>query len=290
MIIVQLQGGLGNQLFQYATAYALSRQIGSSLRIDRSLYGGGSEKRKFQLDKFKINCRVINNNLLKLMRSEKTRFFTNHPFVNVYHQTVCDPIWEELDFNTFGKRLYLKGYWAFSHYFLNHLEYFRNCFQLRDHLATPQYVSIKKFIENRNAVAIHIRRGDYLEKGNSNLFRLLAAEYYKTAITKIKAEVQSPTFIIFSDDVSWAKANLTTAHETVFVADSGVKEDYLEFDLMRRCQHNIISNSTFSWWAALLNENNDKCTIQPARWYNDPGAQRAYESRRLLHIDGASYL
>lgn len=290
MIIVQLSGGLGNQLFQYASAYSLSQKNQAPLRLDTSIYVNKTGQRKFLLDKFQLDFETINLRLLKLVRSEKTKGITTLPWINVFHKTIADPVWEEIKFDTLEKKVYLKGYWIFPNYFISHLDFFREKFRLKEAYRTELFNNVKYFIVSRNCVSIHIRRGDYLAGGYNQMFCSLQPVYFQNAIRKMEEQLTNPVFLVFSDDVLWAKENISFPANTYFIADFGITEDYMEFDLMRCCNHNIISNSTFSWWAALLNENKYKHVIQPVWWYKIPKAQKLYNSRKFFHINEAVYL
>ena len=113
---------------------------------------------------------------------------------------------------------------------------------------------------------MHIRRGDYLLDKNLSLFTTCTHDYYYKAEALIAEKSFSPTFFIFSDDIEWVKKNIPFNHPVVFVTDSNLT-DYQELMLMSACKHNIIANSTFSWWGAWLNNNTEKIVITPQKWF-----------------------
>ena len=129
-------------------------------------------------------------------------------------------------------------------------------------------LEIKKMIEDSNSVAVHIRRGDYV--GDPVLGDLVPIEYYERAVNIIKEKVSNPKFYVFSDDSEWSKANLCLDN-CVYVDWNKGLDSYKDMYLMALCKHNIIPNSSFSWWGALLNKNPNKIVINPKVWSKQKG-------------------
>jgi hypothetical protein len=121
-------------------------------------------------------------------------------------------------------------------------------------------------LESSNAVSLHIRRGDYVDDVKNKYLLTFGLEYYNEAVSYIKQTVVDPVFYIFSDDIDWAKNNLKIG-EAIFVSSPDIK-DYEELVLMSKCKHNIIANSSFSFWGAWLNQNFNKIVIAPKKWSN----------------------
>lgn len=124
-------------------------------------------------------------------------------------------------------------------------------------------------IKNSNSVSLHIRRGDYVALSKSKKGHALCPiSYYKKAIENIAQKIHNPRFFIFSDDIQWVKENLAIKYNAEYI---DFNRDYPERDiiLMKHCKHNIIANSSFSWWGAWLNENPNKIVIAPKRWMNN---------------------
>ena len=166
------------------------------------------------------------------------------------------------------KDAYLNGYWQSEKYFAD----------IRDDLLKKFVFPESKNIKNREvlgditrdeSVSIHIRRGDYLNsQENYDLFGgVCSLEYYKRGIEYFRQHYKEAVFYVFSDDIDWARNNLKAA-EFVFVDWNNGKEDYYDMYLMSQCKHNIIANSSFSWWGAWLNSNRDKQVVSPSRWFN----------------------
>jgi len=131
------------------------------------------------------------------------------------------------------------------------------------------YKNNEQKIKEKNSVSLHIRRGDYLTMQKAiDTIGVCPLDYYDKAIREITRKIKNPTFFIFSDDINWVKENLKTNSPTIFVSGGKLK-DYEELILMSKCKHNIIANSSFSWWGAWLNNNPNKIVIAPKKWFKD---------------------
>ena len=122
-----------------------------------------------------------------------------------------------------------------------------------------------KQIKESNAVSLHVRRGDYLLHDVHNTDKL---EYYTKAMTYLESKVDNPTYFMFSDDIEWVKQNFRSQHKMIFVDFNDAKTNYEDIKLMSNCKHNIIANSSFSWWSAWLNTNPNKIVTAPQVWFN----------------------
>ena len=117
---------------------------------------------------------------------------------------------------------------------------------------------------------MHVRRGDYVsDLKASNMLGALSLDYYHNAAQYVAARVANPTFFVFTDDPVWAKEHIRIDHPVIFVMHNRSNKAYLDMHLMSICRHNIIANSTFSWWGAWLNRNADKIIVAPRTWYRD---------------------
>jgi hypothetical protein len=133
----------------------------------------------------------------------------------------------------------------------------------------PQNVRHIQDINGSNSVSIHVRRGDYLNDNNMELFgRVCTKGYYEKAINVIKGKVDDPHFFVFSNDADWVRSNLHMKNVTYVTCNYGWNS-WIDLYLMSLCKHNIIANSTFSWWGAWLNANPDKIVISPSRYLNN---------------------
>lgn len=269
MIRLILTGGLGNQMFEYAAAKSLALRLNEKLTID--LYALNKKtkgsQRSFELDVFDIDFAVSS--------SCKTKFIVKaFPWVEKNRQLfkqlfgyfrdgsaiVYRPEFEELKENTI-----LHGYFQNEAYFKNFEDIIRKEFTFKRPL-TGENVRLSKQLTNENSVAIHIRRGDYLTDGN---FALCTPQYYQRAIEEIYEKIKDPTFHIFSQDFEWVNENIKFEdNSSVRFIDWNKGEDsYIDMQLMSLCKHNIIANSSFSWWGAWLNNNPEKIVLAPTQWF-----------------------
>jgi hypothetical protein len=162
--------------------------------------------------------------------------------------------------------VYFDGYWQNELYFRNYEEIIRSSYKFKKDL-NNQNREMLNMIKRKNSVSIHIRRGDYV--GVKLWENICDVQYYVNAISCIKNRITNPMFFIFSDDVTWCRANLNSLvvpDEVVYVDWNKGVDSYIDMQLMSKCKHNIIANSSFSWWGAWLNTNQDKIVIAPRIW------------------------
>lgn len=256
MILVNLKGGLGNQMFQYALGRVLSLKNNTELVLDTSYFEishPGATKREYALDIFEINnetkkCFKIIF-FIKNIFSKKERFFNFDPKILMLKDGVC-----------------LDGYWQSYKYFKNFEDVIRKDFTLK-RIFSENIEGLAKKIKSENSVCVHIRRGDYI--GNK-LHDVLGFDYYERGLKEIEKRVKISNIYVFSDDIAWCKKNIKLEHSITFVGDeySGQKAGGHLY-LMSQCKNFLISNSTFSWWAAWLAENSHKVVVCPNKWFGD---------------------
>ncbi len=192
-------------------------------------------------------------------------------------------IYKEADYtfdNNFFKtndNIYLKGYRQSEKYFLPIKNKIRECFQFKSE--TIQDVKEKASeLKSANSVAIHIRRGDYSNTVVKDYHGILEKEYYQKAIDYIQSKINDCSFFIFSDDVDWVKNSLVFNASVQIISNQFTKTHFEDFYLISQCKHQIIANSTFSWWAAWLNPNPNKIVIAPKKWFNNA----PYDTKDLI--------
>jgi hypothetical protein len=264
---VKLKGGLGNQLFQYSTGrcLAIKKKI-PYLLLNPDSYSNDAFNRSFALSHFNIQGSVLKSGLAKKALREGTkinRFISKLPFYGSIRES-------GLFVHPFPTRLRaftsMAGYWQSDRYFSD----------IRDVLVeeiTPvSYPSYPAWMEAKNTVAVHVRRADYLVE---NRFGSLSERYYTDAMNLTRASCASPVFIFFSDDPEWCKSTFKAA-DILFFEEEAWAADYLQLFLMSRCRHQIIANSSFSWWSAWLNTHPDRIVIRPETPFRD--ASLLYES------------
>jgi hypothetical protein len=278
MIIVNLKGGIGNQLFQYALGRHLSIMNKTDLRLD--IHGFKSYKwHNYSLQLFSINEVFFPHNIKNLLYLHFHKWKDNHATGNKKFRITEETLqpFDPAVLNA-GSNLYLDGYWQSEKYFKDIRQVL-----LKDLMITRDFNSINgkisSSITSSNSVSVHIRRGNYVANPRVNeVHGTCTQEYYDKSAEYILQKVQDAHFFIFSDEIEWAKANFKINARHTFVDnnkgfDGENYQDEKNVDdlrLMSLCRHNIIANSSFSWWGAWLNENPEKIVIAPGKWFNDP--------------------
>ena len=273
MKIVRICGGLGNQLFQYAFYLALKNKFNEEIKLDAFDMESYSLHNGFELENiFSLNatyCSVDEKNTLQGTKSLLTRVIKevrkHAPFINtnyIKEKKHHHFSFHKENFGTQGTNIYYKGPWQSPKYF-EQVEK-----ELRENLTFPPLTSPKSTdlvaeIQGRETVAVHIRRGDYLK--HKALGGICDLPYYKNAIEKIETLVSEPLYVIFSDDITWCKENIDVENAKFVDWNSG-KQSFEDMHLMSLCKHNIIANSSFSWWGAWLNSNPNKVVVAPNKW------------------------
>lgn len=274
MVISNLLGGLGNQMFQYAAGRALSIRLGEPLKLDTRDFTGYKLHQGFELSRL-FNCDaeiVTNENLKKVLRWHSSklvqRIFKRQQLTSLR----CNSYVVEPTFNYWpGVRdlsgdVYLDGYWQSEQYFEQYTGKIRKDFTFKLPLSLKNKEIAEKILQV-NAVGLHVRRGDYVTNSKNAYIGVCSLDYYKIAIEEIKGLVDKPIFFVFSDDISWVKSNLVLNNKAVFICHNQGNESYNDMRLMSLCKHNIIANSSFSWWGAWLNANPNKIVIAPKKWF-----------------------
>lgn len=285
MIIIQLAGGLGNQMFQYAL-YLQLKSLGKEVKIDDRTGFEHDVQREPSLMPFGIDY-------VRATAKELEQMLDSAP-----------DLWSKVHRKLFGRNkkayfeadkrykpeimswddIYLEGYWQTEKYFASVTGEVKKAFDVdrllehirrenADNAAGVRGVLFEKLLAQITAeesVSVHIRRGDYLLPENQALFGgICTVDYYKEAMRQMKHEYPGCRFYLFTNDKQWLREQITgmTAAD-IEVVDIEGQNDYSEFVLMSKCRHNILANSSFSWWASYLNNNPDKTVFAPDRWLN----------------------
>jgi len=236
MVCANLKGGLGNYMFQISAALSLSLENNDIFIIDES------------------KSMTVHNNLL----TYKSNIFRNFNFgVCNFLKKYDEPFFHHKNI-TYEKNLIIDGYFQSEKYFLKHREELIKLFSIDDfnkNLLGEKY----NHIDFENSCSIHVRRGDYLN--HINIHPILSIDYYQKCVDEILSE----NILIFSDDILWCKENLRFHDKNVIFIEGNT--DYNDLWLMSMCRENIIANSTFSWWGAWLNNNENKKVFAPKIWF-----------------------
>ncbi|WP_128547079.1 alpha-1,2-fucosyltransferase [Larkinella soli] len=273
MIVTKITSGLGNQLFQYAVGRNLALLNGTSLYFDLSYYKSTYDTdtvRHFKLDRFHINYSVLNRSPLEYI-SKGTKLFPNRtfkPFFSLVKEKHFH--FDEEVLHSTGFWITLDGFWQSEKYFWENADVIRRELSFKD-VDEVNFTQYKQEITgSETPVSMHIRRGDYVTHPDfSKTFGFVGMEYYRQAVALVRERFPSHRFFVFSDDHAWVKDNFDLRENDVFVVNEGQDADLKDLQLMSLCRHNIIANSSFSWWGAWLNPNPDKLVIAPARWYRN---------------------
>jgi hypothetical protein len=237
-IFVKLEGGLGNLLFKISAGYFLSKSNNCELICDSSIKGSLHGKYSKYNNNILRNVKIENINEPYSVFTEKSFNYSKLPDVN--------------------QNIYLDGYYQSEKYFK---EFRQDIFDLFKADEGSKNLINKKYsnIISGNTCSIHVRRNDYLRSQDSLV--VLPIDYYKKSVEYMGDDL---TYLIFSDDIKWCEENFNFIKNKIFITGN---EDYIDLYLMSMCKNNITANSTFSWWAAWMNENKNKKVICPNLWF-----------------------
>lgn len=266
MIIVSVSGGLGNQMFQYAFGQSLQKR--KNIEVKYKLNFDGLVNRKFELDNFNISGKLIGDEEFGSFWRDKEGVITKtrNRFSRYYKKSIVREQHYHYDSNLFSvpSNCMIEGHFQSEKYFIDIASDIRTEFSFKTPLGGENAIQAES-IKKTNSVSLHIRRGDYLK---IPLFPVYGLEYYQKAINWILQVVTEPVFYIFSNDHDWCRKNIPIDNPTYFVSHNTEENPYFDLYLMSLCKHNIIANSSFSWWAAWLNTNTNKRIIAPYPWVN----------------------
>ncbi len=291
MIVTRLAGGLGNQLFQYATGLALARRLDSSLFVDTRLLKL-DEQRLFGLDEFGIEPTEEENlpAWIPPIKRASPKFWvwklgTGRKVLYVRENkgrgwsALTDPQRRET------KEIYLHGYWQSESYFADQANAVREAFQFRSKPTSINAEFLDR-IRDGTAISVHVRRGDYTSKVNQQIYATCSDDYYRRAIETIAEREKGPVHaFLFSDDPEWVAANMKI-NVPFSIVNHNQKSPVDDLRLMAACRHHVIANSTFSWWGAWLASPHDQIVVAPKRWFvNDAVAESRLIPERWLRVD-----
>lgn len=268
MIIVKIVGGLGNQMFQYAYAKALGKR-GYEVKLDISVFETYKLHGGYQLDKYNIDLEVSS-------KKENMKYYSNSLLSKVLRRVGIETskavrerslLFDESFLNVEDNN-YIEGYFQSEKYFKSIRDILLEQLTVKQELSNYTKEIENKIQSSPNSCSIHIRRGDFVNSDNINIHGSCDLEYYEKAIEHLEEKIDSINYFVFSDDISWCKENLNLPN-AVFVNSKEKRIPQEDMYLMSLCGHNIIANSSFSWWGAWLNQNKEKIVITPKRWFAD---------------------
>ena len=272
MVFVSLSGGLGNQMFQFAFGLSYAERNKETLILETSELQS-DVKREYALGAFNINntCITSNPKELSFFKRLSLGIFGTIKDIKEKAEFKFDS-----DFSHIKGQIRLLGYWQNQKYFEDFKEEIFSIFSLKKPGTT--FCALSEKYHELQTVSIHVRRGDYVSDLQTNqVHGTCSLDYYKDAIEMINKSNPAIkfTYLIFSDDKAWSKEAFS------FLQDKEIIEQLLDAEeliLMSQCTHNIIANSSFSWWAACLNKNKNKKVIAPQKWF----AKEIHDTSHLI--------
>jgi len=272
-------GGRGNQMFQYAVGRSLSLKYNTELKLDLNFLLNRTLRknfvfRNFDLDLYNIKAEIASENeslpytyyhsrVIRKLVGLKTKYFNGKYDVVEEEYFHFNPKVKESRDNSF-----LIGYWQSYKYFEDIKDIIKKDFTFKSSISEKAKEMMKE-ITDSNAICVNIRRADYISNPDANKHHgVCNSEYFERAAKLIEEKVDNPKYFVFSDDVEWCKENIKFSNNMVYVDHTYTGDrfsDYLR--LMINCKHFIIPNSTFAWWAAWLNDNDNKIVVTPKQWF-----------------------
>ncbi|HEY5994805.1 MAG TPA: alpha-1,2-fucosyltransferase [Gallionellaceae bacterium] len=275
MIITNIIGGLGNQMFQYACGRSLSLGTGQPFRLATDQFRGYALHNGFELQRvFNMRAPLATEAEIKqllgwqatpalrrLFGRPAMRWLTGNRWGNEPHFQYWPGLAE------LRGPLYLHGYWQTERYFQEHADQIRAdfVFQMK---WDAQDEAVRQRMRAQPCASLHVRRGDYTSAKSQGVYALCGLDYYREAILLLRERVPDLRLFAFSDDPDWVEAHLSTEFGPLEIVrhNSGARSAN-DMRLMSQADHHIIANSSFSWWAAWLNPSQDKIVVAPRCWF-----------------------
>ena len=271
MIVIEASGGLGNQMFQYAL-YKKLESMGKDVVMDTSFFRSKQNLRELEIGVFGVQYKSITDKEAAYIRGygyqdkiiDKIKYKLKPSKMKIYRDTI-----ESFQTEVFETdNVYLCGYWQSEKYFKDIrniiLEEFSFPLETRE-----RFEDLCKQMQEENSVSIHIRRSDYLTEQNAKVYGNICTEkYYENAIAYMDMQIENPHYYVFTDDLEWTRGYFKGEQYTIVDENRG-KDSYADIYLMSQCKHNVIANSSFSWWGAWLNANPSKKVMAPKKWFHN---------------------
>jgi hypothetical protein len=282
MIVVKLQGGLGNQMFQYALGRELQRCNGGKMSLDLTLLLDRFPRRNaiprdYNLDIFGLQPRLTLLSRLArripvpllYMRAAST-LARLQDLVGL-QQYVSDSFKFRPEVLDVGANVYLDGNWQSPKYFARSEDILRHEFRVRQPLS-PAGERVAALMASSDSICVNVRRTDYVTaKSAVERHGFVGKDYYDRGIERIAPGLRAPHIFVTSDDLGWCRDNLRFNYPVTVLGPECKGYKYgEELALMARCKHFLIPNSTFAWWAAWMNSSRDKIVVCPKAWFRDP--------------------
>ncbi|MBD5496872.1 MAG: alpha-1,2-fucosyltransferase [Lachnospiraceae bacterium] len=287
MLMLQMTGGIGNQMFVYAMYKALEN-LGKQVCIEDFTHYKDIGRKDNLLEKiFELTyrkgereeyCRLTDSSLLPWHRIRRKLFGRRQKVYEEKEAIVFErEVFEQED-------AYLIGYWQSERYFESVKEELSREFTFDWEHFPPEALRYREQMKKTNSVSLHVRRGDYLNDKFAPIYGgICTDEYYRGAEEYLQKKYGDCVFYLFTDDIEWGKE--AAGENRVLVDCAGSDDAYVDMALMSCCKHHIIANSSFSWWGAWLNPNPDKTVIAPAKWLNTSDGEDIYHGLCTVRMD-----
>lgn len=286
MIIIQLTGGLGNQMFQYALGLRLSLIHKTPLLLDVTSFGWDSLRRYELAEVFDVTEEFADVKTIETCRARHRYHFMARvkrkirggEFPYYLHPKVNEPSFRfDPNMLKISDNTYVSGHFQSELYFQDIADRVRHRFHfIRE--PNEYYLGTLQRLQGKETVSVHIRRGDYVLNPETAMFHgSCLSDYYNSAMQWMREKVSNPVFVFISDDIAWTKQEFAHIADAVFI-ENNQGSAYEDMRMMSLCRHNIIANSSFSWWGAWLNANSQKQVVAPLKWFANPVMQGQTES------------
>jgi hypothetical protein len=268
MIIVRFIGGLGNQMFQY-NLYRRLEDLNVSVMADLSDFENYDLHNGFELENiFELKLEIASQKELNEVKDSSLNVISRIRR-KLFGQNKSHKYQHEFDLKSFDikENLYLDGYWQAEDFLANNLSILHQDFSFK---SKPNSLNTKLINEMQsiNSVSIHVRRGDYLKL--KDVYAECSKTYYQNSISFFQELYPDLKFYVFSNDIEWCRKELTFKNsDCEFINHNAGKQSFEDIRLMTNCKHNIIANSSFSWWGAILNKFLDKSVLCPENWFTN---------------------
>lgn len=302
MIIVRITSGLGNQMFQYNLyRFLKTRYKDVPVKADLTWFYANDDHHGYELKRvfdhegsdfaieeatpseiFKITGYIPNCSKKHGAAFEKFRRFPNRLLKNNLtksrRKNVIDAMSESVSFDRFekldtSKDHYIIGFFIEEAFWKERIPVLKRELRFDDKYSRENHeLALRILDKDFDSVSIHVRRGDYLTV-YAGQFKPLGRTYYEAAVNEIKKYADNPHFYIFSDDPLWVSEEFSWLNEKTIVDINHGNDSFRDMQLMSLCKHNIIANSTFSTWAAILNDNDGHITIYPKDYLRDEDSE-----------------
>lgn len=273
---VWIAGGLGNQMFQYAL-YRKLNAIGNQTLCNIKFFDAPLYGKHFELEEVfdNVNLKFDDEDFFnERKKSYKKNYTTKESRTKNYEELETNVFFLEKGHSEYDSRVYqlknsaIMGYWQTEKYFRDISDIIRKDFAFKK--GENKLHELIQQIRTCNSVSVHFRRGDYLLPENNKMFGGICTDrYYEDAISYMQKKMNDIKWVFISDDIEWVRSNYKF-DDAVYITENMFDEykNWYDMCIISNCKHNIIANSSFSWWGAWLNNNSNKIVVAPSKWLN----------------------